>query len=70
MTTEIQAQIHHYFPHPDTGTVEYDEDGDPIIGFYYEFICNGMPIMEMMGPYPTLEEAQAACEKAWDEDDF
>ena len=65
------AHIHHFFPHPDTGYVEYDEDGDPMLGFYYEIVdAEGEPLMEMMGPYRTPEEAEQACHTAWVNGDY
>jgi hypothetical protein len=59
---QATVHIHHFFPHPDTGHVELDEEGDPQIGYYFQFIDNeGEPISRMVGPYGTLPECEAAC---------
>ena len=71
MPEPLNAHIHHYFPHPETGHVDYDDDGDPIIGFYYQIVdLDGEPLSEMMGPYSNAEEAEEACHREWKSGDF
>lgn len=65
MPEMIYANIHHYFPHPDTGFVSIDEDGDPILGFYYQLLDDkDEPVSHLMGPYGAAIEAEEAAEKA------
>lgn len=42
-----------------------DADGDVLLGFYYE-----ITIDELMGPYPTGADAEAACQLAYENEDF
>ena len=63
--------IHHFFPHPDTGELQKDDYGDDLLGFYYQLVDDDeKPLCDMMGPYPTGEEAAAACDKAWLSNDY
>ena len=66
MPDAVHASIHHYFPHPETGHIDYDEEGDPIMGWYFQVIDNnGLPLTHLIGPYGSSDEAEEACEKAW-----
>lgn len=68
---EPYATIHQFGPHPLTGMVEYDDDGDAIIGWYYQFHhADNSPMTELMGPYNTNTEAEAAAQKAWLNNDY
>jgi hypothetical protein len=65
------AHIHYFYAHPITGYVEHDEDGDPILGYYYQIVDDlGEPLMEMMGPYGSSDEAEAACHCDWLRGDY
>ena len=71
MPDAVHASIHHYFPHPETGHVDYDEDGDPYIGWYFQVVGeDGLPVTHLTGPYSSSEEAEEACLKACEEGDF
>ena len=71
MPEKMIANIHEFYPHPTTGHVEYDEDGDPVLGFYFEILDNnGYPISQILGPYIDAEEAEQACHRAWTIGDF
>ena len=53
------------------GLTHLDEDGDPMIGWYYQFLdIYERPITKLMGPYGTNTEAEKACQKAYDRKDF
>lgn len=67
----VTANIHHFFPHPETGVLNCDEDGDVYLGFYFQITdLNGEPISHLMGPYNSAEEAETACKLAWETDDY
>ena len=71
MPLHTYARIHHFFPHPTTGEVHHDEDGDPILGFYYEFVDEDESSLgRMMGPYSTTEEVEKAAHRAWRNKDY
>jgi hypothetical protein len=60
--------IHHFenFGHP-----FLDDEGDRMLGFYYQFIDkNNIPISNMIGPYSIGDEAEKAALKAMREGDF
>jgi len=64
------AHIHHFFSDPATGRVQLDEDQEPMIGFYYEIERpNGAPT-HLMGPYTTAEDAEQACQRAFERGDY
>ena len=53
----------HYFPASGNFT---DEDGEPLIGYYYRFADDfDIPTSVMMGPYNTGLEAEEACQTEW-----
>ena len=65
------ARIHNFFPHPTTGEVHLDEDGDPMLGFYFDLIDDeDNPLCGMMGPYSTTEEVDKAAHRAWRTKDY
>jgi len=48
-----------------------DDDGDEVLGFYYEFIDeNETPIGYMIGPYRDGPSAEKAALRAWKLNDF
>jgi hypothetical protein len=61
---EVHAAIHEYTVLPN-GFVHTDEDGEPLIGFYYQFVSGRYPISSLMGPYHSKDEVEAAAQKAW-----
>ena len=67
---KYHADIHYFFPHPQTGEVSTEDEGDPILGFYYQIKDEKGPVGHMTGPYGTAEEAEAECQKAWSRGDF
>lgn len=71
MPEPLNANIHHFYPHPQTGYVDYDGEGDPILGFYFQIVdLTGIPISQLMGPYSTAEDAEEACHKDWKSGDY
>ena len=60
------AEIHE-FTH-DNVTV-FDDDGDPLRGFYFVIVDESGPKM-MMGPYNSAVEAELASTTAWDKGDY
>lgn len=54
-----EAEIHHFFTAPN-GTDTLDEDGEPMLGFYYR-----LPGGDLMGPYGCGAEATQAAEAEW-----
>ena len=65
------ANIHHFFPHPETGFLPFDEEGEPYLGFYFQITdIHGIPMSHLMGPYGSAEEAETACKRAWETDDY
>ncbi len=56
------ANIHHYFVDPKTGAVHLDDDGEPLLGFYYEIVdLHGTAVDGLMGPYGDPVQAERAC---------
>ena len=65
--TKVFARIFEFFIDSATGEPNYDEEGEPMIGHYYQIIDeNENPISQLMGPYSSDDEAANACVKAWD----
>lgn len=66
MPEPMYAHIHEFIPHPVTGHIDYDEEGDPQLGFYFQILTkDGHPLMSLMGPYGTAEDAEQACHREW-----
>lgn len=71
MPDDVHANIHEFFPHPLTGELTKDAEGDPLLGFYFQIVnAQGMAISILMGPYNSGPQAEEACTKAWDEGDY
>ena len=71
MTDLVHAHIHEFFPHPVTGFIDHDEEGDPMLGFYFQLVDgDGLPVMGLMGPYKTAEDAEEACHREWMAGDY
>lgn len=71
MPQPLRANIHHYEPHPITGEYHRDEDGEPLLGYYYEITdLNGIPLGLPMGPYGTPAECEQACAAAYRRGDY
>lgn len=70
MPQEAYADVYHYFPHPETGEVILDDEGDPMLGYYYQLVNDVGPLSHLMGPYANADEAEAACLRAWDKGDY
>lgn len=65
------AKIHHFYPHPVTGDIDYDEDGDPRLGWFFELVnAQDEALSPLIGPYYSAEEAEAACKRAWERGDY
>ena len=70
-TEAVTANIHHFYPHPETGISHYDDDGDVYLGYYFQITdLNGLPMSHLMGPYSSAEEAECACQQAYESDDY
>ena len=68
---DLHGNIYGFFPHPQTGAVDYDEDGDPILGWYWQIFDSAeKPVSIKMGPYSTPEAAEEACHEAWQTKDY
>jgi hypothetical protein len=68
---QAKVHIHHFYPHPDTGQIEIDEEGDPKLGFYFQFMNeDDEPISRMVGPYNTLPECEKACCREYEAGDL
>ncbi len=63
----MQACIHHFnFKINEDPDGFFDDDGDPLNGYYFEITDDeGTPLHQMMGPYRTFHEAEEACCHAW-----
>lgn len=71
MPDTLHVEIHHFYPHPVTGKISYDEEGDPYLGFYFQMLDTlGEPLSHLTGPYSSAEEAEAASWAAWETGDF
>lgn len=71
MTLLVHGRIHHFFTDPTTGITIADEDGDPMIGHYWQLVdADETAMSELMGPYNTDAEAVKACERAWQSGDY
>ena len=65
------ANIHHFNYDPASGDACYDEEGEPMFGYYYEIVDgDGRALSPLMGPYNDKDEVEAACNKAWDTDNY
>ena len=61
------ANIHHFDFKLGAVDAIYDEDGDPMFGYYYEIVNeDGSRLSGFMGPYGDKAEAEAACAKEWE----
>lgn len=49
---------------------ELDDDGDPMLGFYWQIMDGRQPVSHQMGPYMTALEAESACKRAWERQDY
>jgi hypothetical protein len=64
----MQCLIHTFEP---SGTPCFDEDGDQLIGSYYQFVGdNDEPIGALHGPYRDNEAAEGAAKRAYNRRDF
>lgn len=68
MTHATSALIHEFNK---DGPVITDDEGDPMLGFYYQF-TNGEdePIAGMIGPFRRRREAEKAARRAFDQHDY
>lgn len=61
------ANIHEF----DGTTNHRDVDGDALKGIYFQITDeDGKPIGLLTGPYNSKPEAEAACQTAFDRDDY
>jgi hypothetical protein len=71
MPNGVHGRIHEFSPDPVTGAVDYDEEGDPRLGFYFDIADGqGNALSMLMGPYGSKEQAEAACTLAWERRDY
>lgn len=64
---EPYAKIHHFFTHPVTGENDYDDNGDPLIGYYFQLMKDpDTPITEIIGPYITDDSCAEAAQLEYD----
>lgn len=51
--------------------ITLDEEGDPMVGFYYQFIdINSVPVTGLIGPYKLKLDCVAACKRAFKLKDY
>ena len=61
--------IHNFIP--SANPILVDEDGDELLGFYYQFTDEyGVPLSGLIGPFSRNEEAEKAALKALELNDF
>lgn len=64
---DVDALIHHYGA-DEKGDYHLDDDGDPMVGWYWELRDKeGKLLTRQIGPYSSREEAEAAVKKSADE---
>lgn len=68
MPAAHSALIHEFDPQsPD----RYDEDGELLLGFYYQFLnMQEHPVTGLMGPYRYKGDAEAAAQLAFSRNDY
>lgn len=62
---EAYANIHHFNYDPGKGDASYDEEGEPLNGFYFEIIGTNGVTSGLIGPYNSRDEVEAACKIEW-----
>ena len=68
MQQAMQCLIHTFEP---SGTPCFDEDGEQLIGSYYQFVDEtDKPIGALHGPYRDNEAAESAATQAYHRRDF
>ena len=65
---ELTANIHHFFAQGNR--VKLDDEGEPMIGFYFEIMQGSRALSELTGPYNSGPEAEAACRLALKRGDY
>jgi hypothetical protein len=69
MTKVHNILIHEFDPNADPTYL--DDEGDPMIGFYYQFTDeDDQPISELIGPYSYDKAAEKAAMRAYRSNDF
>jgi hypothetical protein len=68
--TAPTASIHHFNYDPASGDACYDEDDEPLIGYYYEIHDDRGNSHGLMGPYNSKDEVEAACNRAWNNNTY
>lgn len=49
----------------------FDDDGEAMIGFYFRIVDQfEIPLSKLTGPYSSAEEAEAACNNAYQKEDY
>ena len=60
------AQIHHYDYDIKETNPHVDDYGEELLGYYYQlFDDNNKPLTNLMGPYSTKDEVEAASKADW-----
>lgn len=68
MTQATNALIHEFNK---DGPVITDDDGDPMLGFYYQFTnSEDQPIAGLIGPYGKRVQAEKAAQRAFERRDY
>jgi len=64
MTNEVYGRIHHYSQSKATGLYHLDDEGEPLLGWYFDLVdVNDKILVGLTGPYCDAEEAEAAALK-------
>jgi len=66
---EAFGSIHEFGP-DSKGQYHTDEEGEALLGFYFQITdAKGVP-GGMIGPYTSNTDCEEACQKAWDQGDY
>ena len=68
MVEACNIMIHEFVP---TGPPRFDDEGDQMLGFYYQFTDEAEePINQLVGPYGDHREVERAAMRAFSNGDF
>ena len=68
VTEQHSINIHEFTP---SDAPHYDDEGEEMIGFYYQFIdTDDEPVSAMIGPYINKTEVEKAATRAFHSKDY
>lgn len=69
MAKPANVMIHEF--EPSTAPIHFDDEGDQLLGFYYQFTDAGdQPLGDLIGPYSVNTDAERAAMRAFNSNDF